>query len=60
MTHPSQRQGPRAGICCVCCAPIAGDDIFHYSPSSWSLWCKPCYKAEHLPNLNRASREAAE
>jgi thiol-disulfide isomerase/thioredoxin len=51
MTHSERK--PTAGICCVCGDPISGDDIFHFSPSSWALWCKPCYKAEHLPNLVR-------
>lgn len=56
----SERKGPTAGICSVCCAPIAGADIFHYSPSTWTLWCKPCYKAEHLPNIGRLRNEVAE
>lgn len=60
MTDLSDRRGPTAGICSVCCAPIAGADIFHYSPSTWTLWCKPCYKAEHLPNIGRLRNEVAE
>ncbi len=30
---------PTAGACCRCGAPLAGDDIFHWSPGSWSIWC---------------------
>jgi NMD protein affecting ribosome stability and mRNA decay len=44
---------PTAGACCRCGAPIAGEEIFHWSPGSWSVWCRDCYKAEHLPNLVR-------
>ena len=33
--------------------PVVGDDIFHWSPRSWAVWCFPCYKAEHFHNLTR-------
>jgi len=51
---------PRAGACCRCGAPLAGDDIFHWSPGSWSVWCFPCYKAEHFQNLVRIQQRAEE
>jgi hypothetical protein len=60
MTHSSRRPGPTAGICCACCEPIAGSDIFHFSPASWALWCKSCYKREHLPNIGRLRDEVTE
>lgn len=50
--HP-RLERPTAGACCRCGAPIAGEEIFHWSPGSWSVWCRDCYKAEHLPNLVR-------
>lgn len=57
---PEPIKKPTAGACCVCGAPIAGDDIVHWSPASWCVWCWPCYRAEHLPNLPRILREVTE
>ena len=44
---------PTAGSCCRCQTFLEGDDIFHWSPGSWSVWCFKCYKAEHFQNLMR-------
>ena len=60
MIDRTRLEQPRAGACCRCGAPLAGDDIFHWSPGSWSIWCFPCYKAEHFQNLVRIQERAEE
>lgn len=56
----SELQKPLAGICTACHAKLEGDQIFHWSPTSWSVWCFPCYKAEHFTNLRRVQQDAGE
>lgn len=51
---------PIRGICTGCREVLAGDQIFHWSPSSWSVWCFQCYKAEHYPNLRRITQYAGD
>lgn len=51
---------PTAGACCRCGAPLVADQIFHWSPGSWSVWCFPCYKAEHFANLIRIQNRTEE
>jgi len=58
MIDRNKLERPRAGACCRCGAPLAGDDIFHWSPGSWSVWCFKCYKAEHFHNLVRIQQRA--
>jgi hypothetical protein len=51
-------QRPTAGNCCRCQHFLEGDDIFHWSPGSWSVWCFKCYKAEHFHNLVRLQQRS--
>jgi hypothetical protein len=51
---------PQSGICTRCQEHLEGDRIFHWSPSSWSVWCFNCYKEEHYPNLRRVQQDAGE
>ncbi len=51
-------QKPTAGNCCRCQHFLEGDDIFHWSPGSWSVWCFKCYKAEHFHNLVRLQQRS--
>lgn len=53
MTDRNRLEKPTAGSCCRCQAHLVGDQIFHWSPGSWSVWCFKCYKAEHFHNLVR-------
>jgi hypothetical protein len=60
MIDRNRLEGPTAGQCCRCQAPLTGDEIFHWSPSSWAVWCFKCYKAEHFGNLVRIQERAKE
>jgi hypothetical protein len=51
-------QKPTAGNCCRCQHFLEGEDIFHWSPGSWSVWCFKCYKAEHFHNLVRLQQRS--
>ena len=50
---------PERGVCTKCHETLVGDQIFHWSPSSWAVWCFRCYKAEHYPNLTRIEKGLA-
>ena len=42
---------PIRGTCTGCQQWIEGPNIFHYSPSTWAVYCFKCYKNEHYQNL---------
>jgi hypothetical protein len=58
MIDRNRLEKPTAGSCCRCQTFLEGDEIFHWSPGSWSVWCFKCYKAEHFHNLVRLQQRS--